>query len=387
MSLTVTYNFRHLLHRRTTTALTVLGIALVVFVFVSTMMLSEGVKATLAATGSPENIIVIRNGARNEIQSGVERGDTNTVLTDADIDRLPDGTPLATKDTVVLISLKKRADGQPSNVTIRGVSPFAYQIRDAVKLTSGRLPSPGTREVIVGSAIRRKFQGTGIGESLRLAGSDWTVVGLFDAGNTGFSSEIWGDTEILLPSFRRERFSSITFRLRHGADAAAVKSRLEGDKRLTVTVMREIDFYAEQSRELAKFIQAIGGVVSVIFSLGAVIGASITMYAAVSNRVREIGILRALGFGRLTIFASFTKECLLIAFIGGVLGILFSSFMSFVAFSTTNFSTFSEVAFQFRLTAGIATKGLLFALGMGLLGGALPAWSASRLRLLDALRE
>ncbi len=387
MSLELSYSLRHLQRRRLTTALTVLGIALVVFVYTVTLMLADGLRQTLSTTGSMNNAIVIRNGAQNEIQSGIPRDHAAAILADESVERLPDGTPAATTDVVVLVSLKKRADGQPSNVTIRGVSPLGFSLKPGIKIMSGRLPAPGTREILVGESINSKFANTTIGDHIRLVGADWTVVGILSAGNSGFSSEIWGDSEVLMPAFRRDRFSSITFRIKSGADFEALQARLQDDRRFTVTVKREQEFYSDQSKTLSKFITILGSVVSIIFSIGAIVGAMITMYSAVANRTREVGILRALGFPRRAIFATFLKESLLIGFIGGVLGIVFAALTSFASISTTNFSTFSEVAFQFSLTSQAIGKAILFALLMGGLGGALPALRAARLPILKALRS
>lgn len=384
--LTLGYSIRQLGTRRTQTTLTLFGIALVVFVFVATLMLSEGLRATLAATGSHGNVIVIRNGAQNEIQSGVSREHGAIILTDPAVTRDAGGAPTATSDIVVLASLRKRLDGAPSNVTIRGVGPAALAVRGAVQLRAGRLPARGTREVMVGSAIQKKFSETDIGDALRMVGTDWTIVGVFDAGNSAFSSEIWGDADVMMPAFRRERFSSVTFTLVPGTDFAAVKSRLENDRRLSVSVLPEAQFYESQSRQLSVFITVLGGFISLVFSLGAIIGATITMYSSVANRVREIGVLRALGFSRVAIFGAFTVECLSIAFIGGVLGIAAAALLTRATFATTNFATFADLTFGFSITGRIVLWGIGFSLLMGFIGGVLPAFRASRLRVVDALR-
>ncbi len=386
MSLVFTYSLRHLLTRKTTAFLTVIGIALVVFVFVATLMLSQGLKETLAGTGSSENVIVVRSGAQNEMMSGIAREAANALLAEPEVARVGD-QPLATSDSVVLVSLKKRGSAEPSNVTIRGVGEQALSVRPQVRLTAGRNFTPGSREVLVGKAIHDGFSGTEIGQKIRLFGTEWEVVGLFDGGRSAFNSEIWGDVNAFMPTFKRDQFSSLLFKLAPGVDFAKLKPRLENDKRYQVSVMRENDFYAAQSDFLATFIRIIGGFISVVFSLGAVIGAMITMYAAVASRVREIGILRAIGFRRRAVFVAFVLECLMISLVGGVLGVALASLMSFVAFSTTNFSTFAEVAFDFTLTPSIVVWGLGFSLLMGLVGGALPARAASRLKVLDAIRQ
>jgi putative ABC transport system permease protein len=387
MSLAFSYNIRHLLAKRTTTFMTLMGIALVEFVLVATLMLSAGLKKTLSTTGSPNNVIVIRTGAQNEIQSGLKREQANVILAEPEVARTDDNQPLSSTDCVVLISLKKRSDNLPSNVTLRGTSKYGLQVRPSIKMVQGRLPSQGTNEVMVGKAINAKFAGADIGGKVRLVGTDWPIVGIFDAGNSGFNSEIWGDSDILMPSFKRDQFSSVTFQLKPGSNFDAMKNRLENDQRLTVTVKRESDFYADQSKSLSMFITIIGSFISVIFSIGAIVGAMITMYSSVANRTREIGILRALGFKPRSIFVAFVKECLLIGFVGGVLGIILASFMMAVGISTTNFTTFSEVAFGFTLQPWIVVVGLIFSVTMGFVGGALPALRASRIKILSALRD
>ncbi len=387
MWLEFVYNRSHVLARPTMNAMTVAGIALVVLVEVAALMMAEGLRNTLASTGSPDNAIVIRNGAENEIQSGLKRDDTAIILSQPEVARAPDGLPIATTDSVVVASLKKRSDGQPSNVNVRGVSAYALVVRKGIAVVEGRLPQRGTREVMVGSAIKNKFNRTGIGQAVRLAGVDWPIVGIFDAGNSGFNSEIWGDVDVLMPSFKREQFSSITFRLAENVDFSAFEERMKTDPRMSIVVRRESQFYESQSRTLALFITYLGGFISIIFSLGAIIGALITMYGAVNSRTREIGILRALGFGRLVIFRAFVSECVMLAAAGGVLGVLGGLMLSFLTITTTNFQTFAEVSFKLHMTPLIALQGVIFAFVMGLVGGALPAAQAARIKILQALRD
>ena len=218
---------------------------------------------------------------------------------------------------------------------------------------------PGTAEVVAGRSIASGFRGAGVGETLRFASRDWTVVGVFDAGRTGFDSEIWGDAEQMLQAFRRARFSALIFRLTDTDRFDAVKQEIESDPRLTLEAKRETRFYADQSETLAKFISYLGTTISVIFSIGAIIGAMITMYASVASRTAEIGTLRALGFSRGSILTAFLVESLLLGLLGGVLGLVGASFMQALSISTTNFQTFAELAFRFMLTPGIVAAALL----------------------------
>jgi len=298
----------------------------------------------------------------------------------------PEGERLVSKETVVLMSLDKRGTSEPSNVVIRGIGPQGLALRPQVKLVAGRMFRPGSSEIIAGRAIGERFKGAGIGERLRFGMREWTVVGHFEAGGSGFDSEIWGDAEQLMQAFRRTSYSSLVLRLTDASGFAALKAQLEADPRLTVEAKRESVFYAEQSQALATFIRVLGMTLSIIFSTGAVIGAMITMYAAVANRTAEIGTLRALGFRSRSILWAFLLEALLLGALGGALGLALASLMQQVSFSTMNFQTFSELSFSFTLNLRIALASMAFALLMGLLGGFLPAVRAARLRIVDALR-
>jgi ABC-type antimicrobial peptide transport system permease subunit len=295
--------------------------------------------------------------------------------------------PELAKELVVLIGLTKRGTDKPANVVIRGVHPRSLVMRPQVRLIEGRMPRQGSSEIMTGSSIARRFSGAGLGEKLRFGMRDWIVVGVFDAGATGFSSEIWGDADQLMQAFRRPVFSSVTFRLSDSNGFQALKERLESDPRLTVEARRETQYYRDQSEAMAKFIRILGISLTAIFSVGAVIGALITMYAAVANRVAEIGTLRALGFQRSSILAAFITEALLLGLVGGIAGLVGASFMQLITISTMNWQTFSELAFSFALTAEIVFKSITFAVLMGLAGGVIPAIRASRLKIVDALRE
>jgi ABC-type lipoprotein release transport system permease subunit len=386
MAVPLAYIARNLVARRLTTALTAGGMALVVYVFATVLMLSAGLEKTLVATGEDDNVVVIRRSAQTEVQSGIARLQAGIVESLPEIALSSDGRPMVSKEPVVLINLPKRATGKPANVVIRGVTPVGLELRPQVKLVEGRMFRPGTAEVLAGRSIADGFQGAGLGETLRFASRDWTVVGIFDAGHTAFDSEIWGDAEQMLQAFRRTGYSSMLFRLADPASFDAVKTTIENDPRLTLEAKRERRFYAEQSEALSRFISYLGTGISVIFSIGAVIGAAITMYASVASRTAEIGTLRALGFSRTAILAAFLGEALLLGLLGGVAGLIGASLMQALSISTTNFQTFAEIAFSFTLTPGIVVASLIFALGMGFVGGFLPAARAARMKIVDALR-
>ena len=386
MAIPFSYSLRNLRTRRMTTVLTVGGMALVVFVFAAILMLAEGLEKTLVETGSHDNVVVIRKGSSAEVQSGIDREKASIVETQPEIAIGTDGRKLLAKEIVVLISLPKRQNGQPSNVVMRGIGLHSLALRPQVRLIEGRLPRFGSTEIIVGRSIYKGFRGTGINENICCGLRDWQVVGIFDAGATGFSSEIWGDADQLMQAFRRPVYSSVIFKLRNSKEFDIVRSHIESDPRLSLEARRETKYYRDQSEMMAKFLRIFGWSLTIIFSLGAIIGAMITMYAAVATRTSEIGTLRALGFRRTSILIAFLMESLILGLAGGCTGLFLASFMQFITISTMNFQTFSELAFSFTLTFEIMYKALLFSLIMGLVGGVLPAIRASRMYIVDALR-
>jgi len=385
--LPVSYSFRNLWNRRLTSVLTIIGMALVVFVFAAILMLAEGVQKTLVETGSYDNAVIVRRGSSTEVDSTIDRLQASVVETQRGVALGGQGRPMAAKEVMVLISLPKRGDGKRSNVIIRGIEEQSMALRPQVKLVKGRLPRPGSSEIIAGQRVAGKFRGGGLGEKLRFGMRDWSVVGIFDAGNTAFSSEIWGDADQLMQAFRRTMYSSVLIKLRDATAFDGFRTGVEGDPRLTLEVKRENRYYAEQSEIMAKFLRILGMSLTVIFSMGAVIGAMITMYASVATRTREIGTLRALGFGRKSILTAFLIESLLLGLLGGCIGLFFASFLQLFTFSTMNFQTFAELAFDFALSFEIVYKALVFSLVMGLVGGVLPAARASRMNIVTALQS
>jgi putative ABC transport system permease protein len=386
MKIPFLYSFRNLFTRRLTTFLTASGMALVVFVFAAVLMLAEGLQKTLVETGSYDNVVVIRKASGSEVQSGIDRMQASIVETQPEIATDTDGKPLVAKELVVLIALPKRGSDKPSNIVIRGIGGKSMALRPQVKLAEGRMPRPGSSEIIAGSSIAKRFQGGGLGEKLHFAMRDWTVVGVFDAGNSGFNSEIWGDVDQFMQAFRRPAYSSEIFRLREPSEFEKVKSQIEHDPRLTLEAMRETEYYRKQSEMMAKFLRILGLTLTIIFSLGAIIGAMITMYSAVAGRVSEIGTMRALGFQRRSILSAFLMEALLLGILGGAAGLFLASFLQLFTVSTLNFQTFSELAFTFSLTFDIIYKALAFSLVMGFVGGLLPAFRAARMNIVEALR-
>jgi ABC-type antimicrobial peptide transport system permease subunit len=386
MSIPLSYNLRNLKARRLTTVLTVSGMALVVFVLASILMMAEGLRKTLVDTGSYENAVVLRKGSSSEVMSWIYRQQASVVETSPEIATEAGGKRLVAKEVVVLITLPKRESKRSSNVVLRGIGENSLLLRPQVRLVAGRLPRIGSLEIIAGSSVAKRFGGIGVGQSLSFGMNDWKIVGIFEAGNTGFDSEIWGDADSFMAAFRRPVFSSMILKLRDPSEFPRLKLRLEGDPRLTLMAKRETIYYAEQSEMMAKFLRILGFTLTIIFSVGAMIGAMITMYSAVASRIAEIGTLRALGFQRRNILAAFLVESLLLGGLGGLLGLGCSSFLRLFTISTMNFQTFSELAFRFALTPKIALQSLAFSLFMGLVGGLLPAVRASRMNIVEALR-
>ena len=386
MKLPLSYSFRNLWTRKLTTVLTAGGMALVVFVFATVLMLEEGLHKTLVETGSYDNVVIIRRSSQTEVQSVIDRAQAAIIESLPEVALGAEGRRMVSKETVVLVNLYKRDSGKPTNVLIRGVAQTGLALRPQARITDGRMFRPGSSEIVAGRSAAERFRGAGIGETLWFGLREWTVVGTFDAGNSGFDSEIWGDAEQLMQAFRRPVFSSLLFKLNDPARFEQVRSQLERDQRLMVEAKRENFYYEEQSQLLASFIRYLGLTLSVIFSVGAVIGAMITMYASVASRTAEIGTLRALGFRKHSILAAFLAEAVLLGLLGGCAGLVLASFMQAFTISTMNWQSFSELAFSFTLTPEIAAKTLLFSLVMGVVGGFLPALRAARLKIVDALR-
>ena len=386
MALPFSYTLRNLWTRKLTTALTAGGMALVVFVFAAVQMLDTGLRQTLIATGQPDNVHVTRRASGAEISSVVDRTQAAVVETQPEIAIGGNGLRLVSKEVVVLITLPKRDSGVATNVTTRGVGVAAFELRPQLRIAEGRTFRPGSAEVIVGSSIAQRFEGAAIGSLLRFGGREWRVVGVFEAKGSAYDSEVWTDADQLLQSFRRNAWSAVVARLADPAALQAMKTRLENDPRLTLDVKAEREFFEDQSKALSNFISYLGLTLSVIFSVGAMIGAMITMYAAVANRTGEIGTLRALGFRRTSILATFLLEAVLLGIVGGIAGLMLASLMQFIHISTLNWQSFSELAFSFTLTPRIIVTSMLFAILMGVVGGFLPAVRAARLSIVDALR-
>ena len=385
MKIPLKYNLRNLLVRRTSTAMTVGGIAAVVAVFIGLNALARGLQGAFVASGEPENVLVLRQGAQVETNSAITRQALHIIRYLDGISLAKNGEPIVSSEVVVLVNLRRRADNEPANILVRGVSPWGMALRPGLRLVAGRPPSPGRRELMVGRGLAERFQHVGLGERVRLAKGDWTVVGLFDAGRSAFASEIWGDALEIGEEFDRRDFSSVLFRTTGLAAQAAVIGRIRDDQRLHLKAQPEPAYYAEQTKA-ARPILALGTFIATLMAIGACFAVMNTMYAAVAWRGREIATLQVLGFPRRSILASFLVESLLLAGVGSVIGCVLALPIHGVSTGTANWRTFSEVIFAFRITPGLLAGGFLFGLVMGALGGILPARLAARQLSVRTLR-
>jgi ABC-type lipoprotein release transport system permease subunit len=379
------YNLRSIVQRPVSTAMTALGVALVVAVFVAMLALANGFRAVLVQTGSPGNVMVLRRGATSEMQSGISRESVRLLSADPRVATGADGRPQLSPEVFVVVNIPRAVGEGVNNVVARGVNEEAFAVRD-IHLVAGRRFASGRSEIIIGQKIVPRFAHTAIGDTLRFAGRDWIVVGHFEAGGSAHESEIWGENEQFMPVFRGDVFQSVIFRLTDPAAFDDVKRALESDRRLEVQAQRESAFYAGQATVLTQILTFLAVMITSIMAVGAVFGAVNTMYAAVSSRTPEIAVLLTLGFPPRSVLASFLAESAVIAFLGGVAGGLLALPINGIVTSTTNWNSFSEVAFAFRVTPGLLVGGIVFAVVMGLVGGFFPAWRAARLQVVQALR-
>jgi len=386
MKIPILYNIRSVLRRPATSLATALGVAFVVLTFVGMLALANGFRAALVSTGRPDNVFLLRKGADAEISSGISREHAAIVRSFPEIARLPDGRPIATADVFVVVS-KPRLDGSETHMPVRGVGPEAFAVRDEVRIIAGRNFEPGHAEVIVGRGLVGRMRDVEIGDKIRFGQQDFTVVGHFEAGGSAFESEVWGDAESLMNVFRGPVYQSMALRLADPAAFDAVKARIEGDPRLELQVKRESDFFAEQSNFLSAVLRFIAFFITAIMAIGAVFGAINTMDAMIAARAREIALLQTLGFKRRSIMASFLAEAVVIALAGGVLGCLLALPINGIQTSTTNWQSFGELTFAFRVSPEILLQGMIFAGVMGLVGGFLPARRAARQGLAAGMRR
>lgn len=381
--LPLSYNLRSLWQRKVATLSTAGAIALVVGIFIVVLSLATGLSQAFVSSGRADQAIVMRPNSRFELNSVVDRAQARILEVDPRLARL-DGEPMASPEVVVVKIFEKR-DGDPTNVSIRGLGPMGLRLRPEVHLVAGRWFRPGLSEIVVPRRMQERFEGLDLGQEVKLGGRSWTVVGAFDAGGASFDSEIWGGADDVMQAFKRSVYSVVTVRLADPGRLPGFTEALAKDPRLQLEAVPEQAYF----RELTKSgdpIKILGNLITLILTAGAIFSAMNTMYAAVAGRTREIGTLRALGFRRREILASFQWEAILLCGAGGILGALLSRLANGIQTGTTSFQTFSDVSFAFTITPGLMLQGLAFSLVMGLLGGLLPALRASRIPLTEAMK-
>jgi ABC-type lipoprotein release transport system permease subunit len=388
MKIPLLYNIRSVLRRPVSTALTALGVGLVVAVFIGMLALANGFQAALVRTGSDQNAMVLRRSADSEINSGIERSAAALIAASPHVAKGADGRAMVSPEAFLIVPLPRLATDTTAlaNVVVRGVSAAAWEVRVNLELLAGRRPESGRAEVCVGRKLAGRMPNTGMGETLRFGGRDWIVACHFGAGGSAFESEIWAENEQVLPVFKRDVFNSVIFRMADPRGFDEVKRSLEDNRQITVDVHRESEFYASQSQLLGTILRMLAILITTIMAVGAIFGAVNTMYAAVSSRTPEIAVLLTLGFPPRSVLASFLAESAIIAFVGGLIGCLLALPINGIVTSTTNWASFSEIAFSFMVTPGLMLAGVLFAVIMGVLGGFFPARRAAKLPVIQALR-
>jgi putative ABC transport system permease protein len=388
MAIPLYYNLRNVRVRWQVTLLAVSGIALVVAVFAVLMSMSEGFQAALKSTGRTDNAIIVQRGSASELTSSVPLADRNMIVVDDRVARDSQGRPLASWEWVVVIGLPRASDGQPANVTLRAVTPRAFEVRGGIRIVAGRSFTPGLDEVIVGRKLTKRIRGLELGKDVQYQQKRFRIVGLFESSGGAFESEIWGDFDTFGAIFQRGAGSnSLVVRMKDPAAIPELDRWIRAQPQMQLQAVQERKYYEEQAGPLARTLRGLASFVAVIMGIGAVFGAINTMYAIVAARTREIGTLRALGFSRRAILASFLVESVILAVVGGAIGCLLAFPMNGFSTGTGQTQSFSEIAFAFRITPGIVITGMVFAVLMGFLGGLLPALRGARLPITSALRE
>lgn len=386
MQIPLSYNLRNLTARKTTTAMTALGIALTVAVLLSVSALVQGLRTSLAASGNPLQVLVLRKGGTAELNSVITRTAYQDILAREGIARDEAGQPKASLEVVTVIVLESEENPGGININLRGLTPMGFRLRDEVTLSAGRMFRPGYREIVVGKSLVNRY-GVHLGQKLRFGRGDWEVVGIMDGGRTSANSEVFADlNQLAADQNRPTALSSVLLRAQDEASVNTLINDLETDRRLNVDAMPERDYYAQQTSSAAP-IQALGTFVALIMAVGSSFAAMNTMYAAVARRSAEIGTLRVLGFSRRSILVAFLIESVLLSLIGGLLGCLLVLPLNGIETGVGSFVTFSELTFSFHITPQVMFTGVLFAVFMGVLGGILPAASAARKQILTALRS
>jgi len=379
------YNIGNLTARRVSTLMTILGIGVVIAVMISMMALQNGVHSAVVSSGSKDNLMVMREGAAAELSSWVTKDAFRIIRAMPGIAK-DNGSPMISGELVIIFKIPKKDDPKGSNVLMRGVTPMAFTMRPYVQLIEGRMFRPGLNEVIVARRIRDRFVNTGLGGTFQFGSQKYNVVGVFDAQGTAFDSEMWCDADFLGQARKREAYSSVIVRPVDRSAFESIEAGIKNDNRLKLDVKSEYKYYDDQTSGLAGIVVLVA-IVTIFMTIGAILGTMNTMFSAIASRGRELATMRALGFKRRTILLSVIIESAFISLLGGIAGLLLALPVNAISTGTTNFETFSEVAFNFRVDARIAITGIVIALIAGIIGGALPALTAARMPITKALRE
>ncbi len=393
MKIPLSYNIRNLFARRATTLMTALGIALTVAVLLSIMAMVEGLRSSLAATGHPLNLLVMRKGATAELNSNVTQEQFQTIKAKSGIARLPNGEPAVSLELITVIILESPENPAGINISMRGLTQTGFEMRDGfdkgdgLRIAEGRMFQPGRREVVVGKGLAKRYPKARVGEKLDLGRGTWDIVGVMDAGRSAANSEVFCDLAQLASDQNRETsLSSILIRATDAVAMQALTNDLKEDRRLNVEPKSETAYYQEQMSSAAP-LQFLGTFVAIIMAIGSSFAAMNTMYAAVARRSAEIGTLRVLGFSKPGILLSFLIEALLLSLLGGILGCLLVLPLNDFTTGIGSFTTFSEFTFNFRITPAIMLTGITFAVVLGIIGGLFPAGAAARKEILTALKQ
>ena len=385
MALPIKYNLRNLIVRKGSTLATAFTIGLTVAVFLMVMALARGIDMTLSSSGEPLNVIVVREGSTAELNSSVSREQFNDLRYLDGVVREGD-QPLATAELITLIYKPRKGMSQGSNVTIRGVGPMSFKLHSGFQILSGRTFQPGLMEAVVSKRISERFQGLDVGDKFRIQTTDYTVVGIFESSGKAFESEIWVDANSLASATKRDSFSSALLRVKDEGTLSALSKRITDDPKLHLKALSERKFYEDQQGIASGALKGLAVFISFIMAVGAGFAGMNTMYAAVARRTKEIGTLRVLGFGRFSILIAFLLESVAVALLGAAMGVLLAMPLNFISTGTSNWATFSEIAFNFRVTLDLILLAMLFGAIIGFVGSLLPSIRASRLRIVEALR-
>src|SRR5688572_2308223 len=385
MALPLKYNIRNIIVRKGSTLATAFTIGLTVAVFLMVMALARGIDLTLASSGEPLNVIVLREGSTAELTSSFSRENYNDLIYLDGVEREGD-KPLATAELITLIYKPRKGMSQGSNVTVRGVGPMSFKLRSGFKIISGREFQPGQTEAVVSKRIAERFQGLDVGDKFRIQTTDYTVVGLFDSAGKAFESEIWVDQNSLASTTKRPDYSSVLLRAKDQGAISALTDRITNDRKLRLKAVSERVFYEDQQGATSGALKILAGFIAFIMAVGAGFAGMNTMYAAVARRTKEIGTLRVLGFSRLSILIAFLLESMVVALLGVVIGVLLAMPLNFVSTGTSNWTNFSEIAFNFKVTFDLILIAFIFGAIIGFVGSLLPSIRAARLRIVEALR-